>query len=277
MFTVGGFSRLAQVSRRLLRYYDEIGLFSPIHIDHFTGYRYYSAEQMPHLNRILALRDLGLSLEQIQQMLSENVSIDEIQRMLLLKKAEIEQQVQRDLQRLRKIEFRLQAIGSAQKNRPINVVLKQTPTQPVLSVRAMVETFEAGLLIFDHIKTALPDKSIYGFRFCICHSDDFVERDMDLEMGHLLLAKSHTPVPLSGDLHLRFRELPAVASMATVVVKGALESIHTGYAEVGFWAEANGYQLAGIPREITLQAPQAADGSDLITEIQFPVEPLRHP
>lgn len=276
MFTVGEFSRLAQVSKRLLRYYDEIGLFSPIHTDRFTGYRYYSAEQMSHLNRILALRDLGLALDQIQQMLKENVSTDDIQRMLLLKKAEIEQQVQRDLQRMRKIESRLQAMHSAEESRSVNVILKHTPAQPVLSVRTIVETFEAGLLIFDHIRAVLPEKSIYGFRFCICHSDDFVKRDMDLEMGHLLLAQSHAPVPLSGGLHLRFRELEACATMATIVVKGALANIHAGYAEIGYWVEANGYRLAGIPREITLQAPQAADGSDLITEIQFPVEPVRH-
>ena len=277
MFTVGEFSQIAQVSKRLLRYYDEIGLLKPMYTDRITGYRYYSAEQMLHLNRILALKDLGLSLDQIQRIVRENVSTEEIHGMLLLKKAEIEQQVQAELQRIRKIESRLQAIRNAEANRPLNVVLKQTPAQPVLSVRTIVETFEAGLLIFDHISTNLPKKSIYGFRFCICHSNDFVERDMDLEMGHLLLTNSHTPVPLSGDLQLRFRELPAVATMATFVVKGALESIHTGYTEIGFWVEANGYRLAGIPREITLQIPQAADGSDLITEIQFPVEALHHP
>ena len=60
--------------------------------------------------------------------------------------------------------------------------------------------------------------------------------------------------------------------MVTSVVQGALETIHTGYTEFGTWVEAHGYRLAGIPREITLQTPQAADGSDLITEIQFPVE-----
>ncbi len=65
MFTVGEFSRLARVSKRLLRYYDEIGLLKPSHTDPMTGYRFYSAKQMPLLNRILALKDLGLSLDQI--------------------------------------------------------------------------------------------------------------------------------------------------------------------------------------------------------------------
>ena len=86
MFTVGEFSRLAQVSKRMLRYYDEIGLLRPIHTDKLTGYRYYSAEQLPDLNRILALKDLGLTLEQVQRILRDNVSTDEIQGMLLLKK-----------------------------------------------------------------------------------------------------------------------------------------------------------------------------------------------
>jgi DNA-binding transcriptional MerR regulator len=276
MFIVGEFSQLAQVSKRLLRYYDEIGLLKPIHTDRFTGYRYYSAEQMVHLNRILALKDLGLSLDQIQRIVRENVSTEELHGMLLLKKAEIEQQVQGELQRIRKIESRLQAIRHAEANRPLNVVLKHTPAQPVLSVRTVVESFEAGLALFGHVMRTLPEKSIYGLRFCICHSDGFVERDLDLEMGRLLEAPSHPPVPLHGDLHLRFRELEARATMATTVVQGALETIHTGYMEIGTWAEVHGYRLAAIPREITLQAPQAADGSDLITEIQFPVELVHH-
>jgi DNA-binding transcriptional MerR regulator len=274
MFTVGQFSKLAQVSKRLLRYYDEIGLLKPIHTDLFTGYRYYSAEQLPQLNRILALKDLGLSLDQIQRMLSDKVTTDEIQGMLLLKKAEIEQQLQGELQRIRNIESRLQSIRKAESNIPLDVVIKQVPAQPVLSVRTVVESFEAGLALFRQIRAVLPEKSGYGLCFVICHDDDYVERDMDLEMGRIVEAKTHAPVPLHGDLQLRFRELPGVATMATSVVRGSLETIHTGYAEIGRWAEVNGYRLAGAPREITLQVPQAADGSDLITEIQFPVEPV---
>lgn len=274
MFTVGEFSRLAQVSKRLLRYYDEIGLFRPLHSDPFTSYRYYSAEQMAQLNRILALRDLGLSLEQIQRILRDNVSTDEIQGMLLLKKAEIEQQLQAELKRIRNIESRLEAIRNAESNKPLNVVLKNMPVQPVLSVRRVVESFEVGLGIFQQIRNALPEKSGYGLCFCMCHSENVVDSDMDLEIGRLIEANTHLPVPLQSGLSLQFRELPAVESMATFVIKGSLEKIHLGYTEIGLWAEQNGYRLAGTPREISLQLPALADGSDLITEIQFPVEPI---
>ena len=65
MFRIGEFSKIAQVSGRLLRYYDEIGLFKPEHIDEASGYRLYSVRQLPDLNCILALKELGLTLEQI--------------------------------------------------------------------------------------------------------------------------------------------------------------------------------------------------------------------
>ena len=90
MFRIGEFSQIARVSGRLLRYYDSIGLLRPLRIDPQTGYRYYSANQLPQLNRILALKELGLSLEQIGRMLDEKISADEIRCMLMLRNAELE-------------------------------------------------------------------------------------------------------------------------------------------------------------------------------------------
>jgi DNA-binding transcriptional MerR regulator len=277
MFTVGEFSSLAQVSKRLLRYYDEIGLLKPIHIDKFTSYRYYSADQLPQLNRILALRDLGLSLDQIQRLLSDKVSTDEMQGMLLLKKAEIEQELQEGLQRIRQIESRLQFLRNAETNIPLDVVVKQIPAQSVLSVRTIVESTEAAMNLFGQIVAALPETSTYGLFFGVWHSEGIDERDLDVEMGRLITAKTHPPVPLHGGLHLSLRELPAVETMATFVVKGSTENMHIGYSAIGTWAETNSYRFAGPSREIALRPPLAADASDGITEIQFPVEPVRQP
>ena len=52
MFRIGEFSKLMQVSVRMLRYYDEVGLLKPAQSDPWTGYRMYSVEQIPVLNRI---------------------------------------------------------------------------------------------------------------------------------------------------------------------------------------------------------------------------------
>ena len=272
MFAIGEFSRLARVSKRLLRYYDEIGLLKPVHTDTFTGYRYYSAEQMPRLNRILALKDLGLSLDQIQRLLSDQISTEEMQGMLLLKKAELEQQVQEEIQRVRSIEARLQFLQRAESDGPLDVVIKQIAAQPVLSVRITLESLETGMGIFGQIMTALPEKNGEGLFFAILHSDGMDEGNLDVEIGRTISAKTHAPMPLGGGLQLRFRELPAVDTMATFVVEGPSANLLIGYGMIATWAEANGYRLAGVPREIGLQLPQKADWSDAIAEIQYPVE-----
>lgn len=276
MYTVGEFARLAQVSRRLLRYYDEIGLLKPIHTDRFTSYRYYSAKQLPQLNRILALKELGLSLDQIQRLLSDEVSTDEIQGMLLLKKAEIEQQVQAEALRIRNIESRLHFLRSAETEQPLDVIIKQIPPQPVLSLRIRIESFEAGMGLFrEHIVPALPAKSEYGLFFAIWHSGGPYEQESEVEVGRMVTAEHHDPVPLVGDLELSFQKLPAVTTMATFVVQGSTADMHIGYSAIGAWAELNGYRFAGPPRELFLQIPQAADLSDAVTEIQYPLEPAR--
>ena len=61
MFRIGEFSKLGQVSTRMLRHYDQLGLLKPSDTDQFTSYRYYTIEQLARLNRIIALKGLGFS------------------------------------------------------------------------------------------------------------------------------------------------------------------------------------------------------------------------
>ena len=93
MFRIGEFSRIARVSCRLLRHYDELGLLKPARVEATTSYRYYSAAQLPRLNRILVLRELGLSLEQIARTLRDDLPVAELRGMLLMRRAEAEQAI----------------------------------------------------------------------------------------------------------------------------------------------------------------------------------------
>lgn len=274
MFTVGEFSRVAQVSKRLLRYYDEIDLLKPVHTDDFTGYRYYSAEQLPELNRILALKELGLSLDQIRRMLRENVSTDELQGMLLLKKAEIEQHLQEEIQRLRSIESRLAFIRGTEQGDALDVVIKQIPALPVLSTRTLVDTPAAAFEYLGQMVSRLPERSAYGLYFAVWYDDGLDEAAVDVEVGRMLNVSTHAPVTLRGGAALEFHQLPPVEHMATYVLRGSPDNAHLAYGAIGAWAEANAYRLAGPPREVALQIPQRADQSDAVIEIQYPVEPL---
>ncbi|MFO7253510.1 MAG: helix-turn-helix domain-containing protein, partial [Actinomycetes bacterium] len=100
MFTIGDFARLGRVSVRMLRHYDALGLLRPARVDPHTGYRYYAAGQLSRLNRIIALKNLGLTLEQVGRILEEKVGPEELHGMLRLRRAELEAQVAADLARL---------------------------------------------------------------------------------------------------------------------------------------------------------------------------------
>ncbi len=85
MLKIGEFAQVGQVSIATLRHYDQCNLLKPLALDPDTGYRYYSLDQLPRLNRIVVLKDLGFSLQQIAQLLEENLPLEQLQGMFKLK------------------------------------------------------------------------------------------------------------------------------------------------------------------------------------------------
>jgi len=227
-----------------------------------------------YLNRILALKELVLSLEQIRRTLSDTISTDELHGMLLPKKAELEQQLQGELRRIHQIESRLQSIRDDESNQPPTVIIKQIPDQSVLSLRRIVDDFEIGMGLYGQLQANIPHNMRGGLFFGVCHTDEFTDSELDMEVGLIVSTSKDTSLALPSGLVLTARALPGSPMMATTIVKGALETIDHGYAAIAKWSGTNGYRLAGIPRELRLQLPQSLSGDDLVTEIQVPVEPL---
>jgi len=102
MLKIGEFSRLSQVTVKTLHHYDEQGLLQPAHVDQETGYRYYSVEQLPRIHRIMALKELGLSLEQIGLMFEEEVPTEQIRGTLRLRQNEIQHSLREEQRRPRR-------------------------------------------------------------------------------------------------------------------------------------------------------------------------------
>ncbi|PXV85718.1 DNA-binding transcriptional MerR regulator [Lachnotalea glycerini] len=71
-FTSGQVSKLFNISKQTLIFYDKIGLIKPDHIDPNTLYRYYSIEQFFYLYLILALKTSGIELKNIHNYLNEH-------------------------------------------------------------------------------------------------------------------------------------------------------------------------------------------------------------
>jgi DNA-binding transcriptional MerR regulator len=110
MIRIGDFSRISQTPVSTLRYYDEVGLLKPVEVDHFTGYRYYAFDQLARLHRILALKDLGFSLDEIIRLLADDLPAQQVHGMLLCKRADLREQVQDNHERLERVDAWLKQI-----------------------------------------------------------------------------------------------------------------------------------------------------------------------
>lgn len=278
MFLIGEFSKISRVSKRLLHHYDDIGLLNPAHIDQATGYRYYSAKQLPRLNRILALKDLGLTLDQIKKMLHADISDDEIHGMLMLKKAEMEQTVLDDLQRLRRIEARLQQNQVA--DVAPDIVIKSIPAQFFFSMRTTFSSSDDLLPLIDQILHIIPAKvgsGILGSPAGIFYADDFSSTDNDIELGYFLKKPVEKPFALTNDHVFQMRELPPVPMMVSAVAAEGVDPVLLGFGKIAQWIEDNGYRIAGPYREIMFDVTSIHDLENATIEIQMPVERVNPP
>jgi len=247
----------------------------PAHIDPHTGYRYYSARQLPRLNRILALKELGLTLDSIAAMMQAEVSDEEIHGMLLLKKAEVEQTLLEEAQRLRRIEARLQQ--NQRSDEALDVVVKSIPAQLFLSMRAIIPSPEEMLQLVQHVQRVLPsrvDSRILGPFAGVVYTDGFTLRNNDVEFGSLLKKPVEEPIALSEEYVLRLHELPAVATMATAVQTGGPDLVFAALGRIAHWIEANGYRIAGPYREIGFVLPGSGTFDEMTVEVHMPLEKM---
>jgi effector-binding domain-containing protein len=268
MFKIGEFSRFSQVTVKTLRYYDEIGLLKPAEVDPFTGYRYYSANQFPRIHRILALKDLGLTLEQIGDLLEGDLTPDQIRGILVLKQSEIKQQVAEEQARLARVEQRLKQIEQEEAMPTQEVVIKKVPAQMIAAVRDTVTT-EGIAQLFGELFGYLGRLGLgpAGPPIGIYYDEEFREGAIDAEIAAPVVGS----VPEGG--RIKVRELPGVDQAASIIHEGGYEDIGGTYGQLLKWIDANGYRIAGPIREVYVQgAEPGRDPSEYVTEVQLPVE-----
>jgi DNA-binding transcriptional MerR regulator len=274
VFRIGDFSRIARVSCRLLRYYDEIGLLKPGSIERDSGYRYYSASQLPRLNRILVLKELGLSLEEIARVLDSNLSAAELRGMLTVRRSDAQRALAEEMDRLRHIESRIAQIDAEGELSVDDVIMRSEPAQRLLSVRRIVPSFVAARDLIRELSEslrALKAKGMLGRLTAIAHAQEFELDRIDVEAGFVIESELRQEARLASGELLTVRELPAVERMATCVRIGLPERAHLITAKVGVFLEANGYALAGPSREVFLQPPRPDRMEESVVEMQFPV------
>ena len=266
----------------MLRHYDQLGLLKPSRTDTFTNYRYYSADQLPRLNRILALRDLGFSLEQIGNMLDEELSAEQLMGMLKLKRAEIEQQMQVEQLRMARLEARITQMNGQADPNPYDIVVREIEPQLVATYREIAPDDERIQYMFEELETHVarynaradkPPMSIY-------HDPEYRDENIDAEV--VVPLKSTIP----GTETINVRETQRIPKAACVVHTGDYSTIYQAYNALLSWIEANGYRMKGPIREVYLSYSADGLGFELpstylvkeshpfVTELQLEIEKI---
>ncbi|SCL45484.1 DNA-binding transcriptional regulator, MerR family [Micromonospora citrea] len=275
MFTIGDFARLGRVSVRMLRHYDSIGLLRPASVDPHTGYRYYTADQLRRLNRVIALKELGFTLAQVQAILDDVLDVAELRGMLRLRRAQLEAQVAADTARLAGIGARLRMIETEGRMTTEDVVLKQLPSVRLAELSATARSYQTPDIgpviqpLYPELFRRLAAAGIQPSGPGIAWYAPAGAAD-----GEAVVV--HAGVTVAGDpgaaADVAVVDLPAVDAAATIVHRGSMDEVERSMAVLARWIEEHGYRADGFAREVYLDYCQD-DPDNGVTELQLPVRP----
>ncbi len=233
-----------------------------------TNYRYYSADQLPRLNRMLALKGLGLSLEQIGLLLDEDLPVSQIRGMLRLKQLEIQEHLNQGQIRLDQVEHMLRKIENEEKMPKHEITLKPINSLEVITVRDTVPSYKDIGQIFDQVFSTLGKHQIQpaGPPIGIYHDPDYQESDVDIEVAVPISSKD------AAEADFPVKTLPSEKQMACIFHQGGYSTIGASYGHLMQWVEENNFQITGPVREVYLRGPESGAEENYMTEIQLPVQ-----
>ena len=269
MFSIGEFARHGRVSVRMLRHYDAIGLIRPACVDPASGYRSYQASQLDDLNRVIALKELGFTLQQVQVILEEKVSAAELRGMLKLRRAEIQASIEAETTRLARVEARLLTIEDGARVPADGVIVKRLAPVRVAELAGVAAGYEPEAI------TPVIQPLYHDLRQRLCSADipaagPAVAYYEDTPEGGILV---HAAVPLAAEAPVAgvsIVDLPEVGSAAAIIHHGSMDDVLPTGQALARWIDANGYRSAGYSREVTLN--WSPDPEQWVTELQLPID-----
>jgi DNA-binding transcriptional MerR regulator len=272
MLRIGEFARLSQVPAKTLRYYDEIGLLKPVHCDPETGYRYYAADQMEQLQRILALKDMGLSLEQIHIVLKEHLPAEQMQAMLKAKRRELQQKIQECQAQIVRVDAWLQQFEVEDMLSPSAITLKSVAAYRVASIRERVPDLNELRWTIGRLSSELEhylkaqQQPITGPSLHLYHTESEADEEFEIEVAYPVDGE------LAGHERIQVYDLPTVATMASLLHIGDPHILLHAHYTLERWIETNGYRVIGPKREIYHYYRSSQDMNMYLVELQYPVE-----
>jgi len=268
MFSIGEFARHGRVSVRMLRHYDAIGLIRPACVDAATGYRLYQASQLDELNRVIALKDLGFTLQQVQAILEEKVSAAELRGMLRLRRAEIQASIEAETTRLARVEARLLTIEDGARVPADGIVVKRLAPVRVAELTGVAAGYEPEAItpviqpLYHDVWCRLASAGIPAAGPAVAYYED--------EAQGGIVVHAAVPVAAASAEGVIIADLPEVDSAAAIIHHGPMDDVLPTGQALARWIDASGYRSAGYAREVMLH--WCPDPEQWVTELQQPID-----
>jgi DNA-binding transcriptional MerR regulator len=266
MLKIGEFARISQVPVKTLRHYDALGVLKPVWIDTESGYRFYELGQLSDVVRILALKDCGLSLEEIARLLKTHdaSAIEEVlrQQVAAQRYAVVEAQA-----RLQRMVARMEQLGASDGIAHYDIALKQSDALTLLGQRTYIRSHEEIGAFARFVAQQLDRRSLLKQSPLIHLYVDAAEHDEWLDM-FVGIEVSDTTLPEDG---WAVERLEGRVPVACAIYRGDYPGISVAYGAISRWLAASGYQARGPCREIYHRSPlHTNDPAEYLTEIQYP-------
>lgn len=279
MIKIGEFSKMSGLSIDTLYHYEKMKIIIPDEIDKSTGYRSYDASQLIAVNKLLALKDAGFSLEEIAGILNDDLPAASLLKMLESKAVVLEDKLKNESDRLKRLYTNIFLIKNNGIPLPDEISIKRVEPILVAAIRKSFnkDRFDNELeTMWSNVNNYIIEKG--GRRTVPCmmiyhkgwtdlkNWENTGAEFLDLEVAEPIINS------LKGNEIINVYKLPAVSKMACIIHKGAFSSISVTNEFLFDWIKKNGYATAGAMREIYHKGEWVTDNPDeYITELQIPL------
>jgi DNA-binding transcriptional MerR regulator len=269
MLRIGDFSKLCKVTIKALRYYDDVGLLKPHHVNLKNGYRYYKPDQLKTICTIVSYKNLGFSLDEIHKLITQKISNEKLNCMLLEKQKQIRSNINFEKEKL----YNINAFIKNLKEKKImnKISIKNLPEVIVASMRTVLSKYsdlhQVAPAMGEKMKKqgAVCSKPEYCFN--IYHDGEYKETNIDVEICEAVVDYCQNKDGII------YKKMTAIDQAACISHKGPYETLCESYAEIFKWIQENNYSIADNPRESYIDGCWNKENpADWLTEIQIPVE-----
>jgi DNA-binding transcriptional MerR regulator len=269
MLRIGDFARLVGVSVRMLRHYDQLGLLKPARIDEFTGYRYYEAAQLDRANQLVAMKELGFTLDEVGLLLRDELGEDRLIRMLHERESALTSQIDADQQRLRRVRARLRSMEKGTTMSMRTFTETSLPEVRLVQLSASVSSMEEiepqiGPM-FGRVNRAIDDAGLARTGPGVAH---YTVTD-----AGMLAAAGEQIGDAAAPEGLEIGTLAGVprALATTYEGGGAIDGIQAAWQALVVEIEARGLTPTGVCREVYHETPLDPGGKNWVIELQQPI------